>query len=143
MLYILYLHSIFYIIGVYRGSILSGENVLTQQRTSERLALLIAFALMIVGLGGVMVASIYFDFILLFTFVELTSVSMFFILLLSFIPAFFPDKVKAESVFYCGLAKEPYMSDDQVYRPNVPLLDVAYDYSWDEYYDKKALKVEK
>jgi hypothetical protein len=121
---------------------MSGESVTKQNRTSERVSLLIAFALMLVGLGGVMAASIYSDFILLFTFVEITSVSMFFILILSFIPAFFPDKVKAESVFYCGLAKEPYMSDAQVYRPNVPLLNTSYDYDWDQYYDKKAIKVE-
>ncbi len=121
---------------------MSSQNAPRQKITSERLALLIAFTSMIVGLVGVMVASIYFNFILIFAFVEVTSVSMFFILILSLIPAFFPDKVKAESVFYSGLAKEPYMSDDQVYRPNVPLLDVAYDYSWDHYYDKKAVKVE-
>ncbi len=136
------MRSIISITNVHGVLLLSSQNVPRQQRTSERFALIIAFASMIVGLVGVMAASIYFNFILLFAFVEVTSVSMFFILLLSFIPAFFPDKVKAESVFYSGLAKEPYMSDDQVYRPNVPLLDVAYDYSWDRYYDKKAVKVE-
>lgn len=121
---------------------MSVKGIPGQKRTSERLALMIAFVSMIVGLVGVMAASVYFDFILLFAFVEVTSVSMFFILLLSFIPAFFPDRVSAESVFYSGLGKAPYMSDDQVYRPNVPLLDVSYDYSWDHYYDKKVVKVE-
>lgn len=110
--------------------------------TSQRLSLYIAFSLMAVGFVGVMAASIYSDFILLLAFVEITSVAMFFILILSLIPAYFPDKVNAESIFYSGLAKEPYMSDDQVYRPNVPLLNAGYDYDWDLYYDKKALKVE-
>ena len=126
---------------------MSGENVLRQKRTSENIALLIAFAMMLVGFSGVIIASAYFyytfSFILLFTFVEIISVAMFFILILSFIPAYFPDKVKAESIFYCGLAKEPYMSDDQVYSPNVPLLDDSYDRAWDEYYDKNVIKVEK
>jgi len=110
--------------------------------TSQRLSLYIAFSLMAVGFVGVMAASIYSDFILLLAFVEITSVAMFFVLILSLIPAYFPDKVNAESIFYSGLAKEPYMSDDQVYRPNVPLLNAEYDYDWDLYYDKKALKVE-
>jgi hypothetical protein len=110
--------------------------------TSQRLSLYIAFSLMAVGFVGVMAASIYSDFILLLAFVEITSVAMFFILILSLIPAYFPDKVNAESIFYSGLAKEPYMSDDQVYRPNVPLLNAGYDYDWDLYYDKKTLKVE-
>lgn len=124
---------------------MSGENAYRQKRTSENIALLVAFALMLVGFGGVIIASasFYYNFILLFAFVEIISVAMFFILILSFIPAYFPDKVKAESVFYCGLAKEPYMSDDQVYSPNVPLLDDSYDRAWDEYYDKNAIKVEK
>jgi hypothetical protein len=110
--------------------------------TSQRMSLHIAFSLMAVGFVGVMAASIYSDFILLLAFVEITSVAMFFILILSLIPAYFPDKINAESIFYSGLAKEPYMSDDQVYRPNVPLLNAGYDYDWDLYYDKKALKVE-
>jgi hypothetical protein len=124
---------------------MSGEIVFRQKRTSEKIALLVAFALMLVGFGGIIIASanFYYNFILLFAFVEITSVAMFFILILSFIPAYFPDKVKAESVFYCGLAKEPYMSDDQVYSPNVPLLDDSYDRAWDQYYDKNAIKVEK
>ncbi len=110
--------------------------------TSQRLSLHIAFSLMAVGLVGVMAASIYSDFILLLAFVEITTVAMFFILILSLIPAYFPDKINAESIFYSGLAKEPYMSNDQVYRPNVPLLNVGYDYDWDLYYDKKSVKVE-
>jgi hypothetical protein len=110
--------------------------------TSEKLSLIIASALMVVGMGGVVVASVIGDFILLFAFVEITSVAMFFILTLSLIPAFFPDKVKAEAIFYCGLGKEPYISDEEVYRPNVPLLNVPYDTNWDNYYDKRAVKVE-
>jgi len=110
--------------------------------TSQRLSLVIAFSLMAVGLIGVMAASIYSDFILLMAFVEITSVAMFFILILSLIPAYFPDDVNAESIFYSGLAKEPYMSNDRVYRPNVPLLNVGYDRDWDHYYDRKAVRVE-
>jgi len=111
--------------------------------TSARSSLMIAFSLMVVGLIGVVAASIYSDFILLFAFVEVTSVSMFFILILSLIPAYFPDKMNVESIFYCGLGKEPYMSSDRVYRPNVPLLNTAYDRDWDRYYDAKSVKVEK
>lgn len=111
--------------------------------SSQRASLFIAFSLMVVGLLGVMAASIYSDFILLMAFVEVTSIAMFFILILSLIPAYFPDRVHAESIFYSGLAKEPYMSDDQVYRPNVPLLNTGYDYDWDAYYDKKSVRVER
>lgn len=88
-------------------------------------------------------ASILQNFILLLTFVEITSVPMFFVLLLSFIPAYFPDRVKAGSIFYCGLAKEPYMNDESVYIPNIPLLNSPYDINWDEYYDKSAVRVER
>lgn len=111
--------------------------------SSQRASLFIAFSLMVVGLLGVMAASIYSDFILLMAFVEVTSIAMFFILILSLIPAYFPDRVHAESIFYSGLAKEPYMSDEQVYRPNVPLLNTGYDYDWDAYYDKKSVRVER
>ncbi|MEN3025169.1 MAG: hypothetical protein ABC585_00965 [Candidatus Methanosuratincola petrocarbonis] len=110
---------------------------------SEKVSLLIALTFMIIGIAGCIAASIAFNFILLLAFVEITSVSMFFILLLSFIPAYFPDRIKAGSLFYCGLAKEPYVSDSSVYRPNVPLLNVPYDTNWDEYYDKSKMKVEK
>lgn len=110
---------------------------------SERMSLIIALALIVIGIGGCLVASVMFNFILLIAFVEITSVAMFFILLLSFIPAYFPDKAKAGSVFYCGLAKEPYISDSSMYRPNVPILNMPYDLNWDEYYDKSAMKVVK
>jgi hypothetical protein len=110
---------------------------------SERASLSIALALIVVGIAGCLGASIIQDFILLLAFVEITSVSMFFVLLLSFIPAYFPQKIKAESIFYCGLAKEPYMDDEVVYRPNVPLLNAPYDTNWDEYYDKSSVKVER
>lgn len=122
---------------------MSASVVRKPKITSQRVSLYIAFSLTVVGLVGVMAASIYSDFILLMAFVEMTSVAMFFILILSLIPAYFPDKVHAESIFYSGLAKEPYMSDDQVYRPNVPLLNTGYDYDWDGYYDKKSVRVEK
>jgi len=112
-------------------------------KNSERASFIIALALIIVGIAGCLVASIIQNFILLLTFVEITSVSMFFVLLLSFIPAYFPDRINAGSVFYCGLAKEPYMNDESVYRPNVPLLNVPYDTNWDEYYDKSSIRVER
>ncbi|MBC7120653.1 MAG: hypothetical protein H5T33_03620 [Candidatus Methanosuratus sp.] len=111
--------------------------------SSERVSMLVALSLMIIGIAGCIAASIFFNFILLLAFIEITSVSMFFILLLSLIPAYFPDHIKAGSLFYCGLAKEPYISDASVYRPNVPLLNVPYDTNWDEYYNKSLMKVEK
>jgi len=110
--------------------------------TSESLSLIIASSLIIVGMGGCIVSSIMGDFILLFAFVEVASVAMFFILTLSMIPAYFPDKVKADSIFYCGLGKEPYVSDEEVYRTNVPLLNTPYDTNWDNYYDKRFIKLE-
>ncbi|MDI9608747.1 MAG: hypothetical protein QFX34_00525 [Candidatus Verstraetearchaeota archaeon] len=110
---------------------------------SERASLLVSLTFMIIGIAGCIAASIASNFILLLAFVEITSVSMFFILLYDFIPAYFPDRIKAVSLFYCGLAKEPYISDASVYRPNVPLLNVPYDSNWDEYYDKSSMRVER
>lgn len=110
---------------------------------SERVSLFIALAFMIIGIAGCIAASVVSSFILLLAFVEIASVSMFFILLYDFIPAYFPDRIKAISLFYCGLAKEPYISDTSIYRPNVPLLNVSYDTNWDEYYDKSSMKVER
>ncbi|MEM3489735.1 MAG: hypothetical protein QXO75_08820 [Nitrososphaerota archaeon] len=110
---------------------------------SERISLIIALALIVVGITGCVIASMLQNFILLLTFVEITSVPMFFVLLLCLIPAYFPDIVKAGSIFYCGLAKEPYMNDESIYRPNVPLLNSPYDTNWDEYYDKSAVRIER
>ncbi len=109
--------------------------------TSEKVSLIIASALMVVGMGGVVIASIYGNFILLLAFVELATVAMFFILFLSLIPFFFPEKVKASSIFYCGLGKEPYISDEDVYQPRVPLLGVNYTLNWDRYYDSCHVRV--
>ncbi|MDI9643728.1 MAG: hypothetical protein QFX35_00730 [Candidatus Verstraetearchaeota archaeon] len=113
------------------------------ERSSERISLLVSLSFIVIGISGCLIASLMSNFILLLTFVEITSVSMFFILLLSFIPAYFPDRIKAGSIFYCGLAKEPYISDESVYRTNVPLLNMPYDLNWDGYYDKSSLKVER
>ncbi|MGC8935800.1 MAG: hypothetical protein ACP5KV_00305 [Candidatus Methanomethylicaceae archaeon] len=111
--------------------------------SSERLSFMIALALIIVGIAGCLVAAAMLDFLLLLMFAEITSISIFFTLTISFIPSCFPKKINAESIFYCGLAKEPYMKDDSIYRPNVPFLNEPYDTNWDEYYDKSSVKVEK
>lgn len=103
---------------------------------------LIVILLIVIGISGCLFASIFLEFIILLAFIEITSVAMFFAVLINLIPSYFPDKLKAESIFYCGLAKEPYMKDDCVYRPNVPLLNMPYDVNWDEYYDKSYVKVE-
>ncbi|MGQ9760032.1 MAG: hypothetical protein ACUVQ5_05650 [Candidatus Methanomethylicaceae archaeon] len=109
--------------------------------SSEIFSLILAASLMIVGMGGCIWASILQDFILLLTFAELTSVSMFFVLIIGLIPSYFPEKTKAGSIFYSGLAKEPYMNDESVYRPSVPLLNLPYDLNWDEYYNRESVKV--
>ncbi|MDH5806805.1 MAG: hypothetical protein QXW62_05430 [Candidatus Methanomethylicaceae archaeon] len=104
---------------------------------------LIVIFLIIIGISGCIFASIFLEFIILLAFVEITSVAMFYAVLTNLISSHFPDKLKAESIFYCGLAKEPYMKDECVYIPNVPLLNMPYDTNWDEYYDKSYIKVEK
>lgn len=111
--------------------------------SSEKGFFVVALALMVIGITGCLVASAMFDFLLLLAFAEMTSVSMFSILILCLIPSYFPRKINAESIFYCGLAKEPYMDDEVIYRPNVPLLNAPYDTNWDEYYDKSYVRVER
>ena len=58
-------------------------------------------------------------------FVELTLVAIITLLFLSFIPGVFPRNIKAESIYYSGLAKEPYISDEQIYRPKMPTTQVT------------------
>jgi hypothetical protein len=92
-------------------------------RASEKLSLYISLALIIIGLVGSVVTSgklTATTTVLFYGFLELTLVGIFTLLFLSFIPGLFPSKVSADSIFYSGLGKEPYISNDQVYRPGIP-----------------------
>lgn len=102
---------------------------------------MVALGVMLFGMFGCFIASAMLNFILLLTFVEIASVAMFFVLILSLVPAYFPERIKVDSVFYCGLGKEPYINDASIYRPNVPLLNTPFDPNWDQYYDRSAIKV--
>lgn len=94
-------------------------------RASEKFSLYISLALVIIGLVGCVATSgrlaIYNQPVLFYGFIELTLVAIFTLLFLSFISDFFPSKVSADSIFYSGLGKEPYMSNDAVYRPGIPV----------------------
>jgi len=94
-------------------------------RASEKLSLYISLALIVIGLAGSVATSdalaLYNQPVLFYGFLELTLVAVFTLLFLSFIPGFFPSKVSADSIFYSGLGKEPYISNDQVYRPAIPV----------------------
>jgi len=92
--------------------------------SSERISLFISLALVIIGLAGSVYASLNSRPILNLAFVELTLVAIITLLFLSFIPGVFPRNIKAGSIYYSGLAKEPYISDEQVYRPKMPTTHV-------------------
>ena len=93
--------------------------------SSERISLLITLALIVIGLLGSMYASMYAHPVMNLAFIELTLVAIIVMLFLSFIPGVFPRNIKAESIYYSGLAKEPYISNEQIYRPKMPTMHVA------------------
>ena len=74
--------------------------------SSERISLLISSALIVIGLVGSVYASLYAHPVMNLAFVELTLVAVITLLFLSFIPGVFPRNIKAESIYYSGLAKE-------------------------------------
>ncbi|RZN57020.1 MAG: hypothetical protein DSO09_04685 [Candidatus Methanomethylicota archaeon] len=113
------------------------------KKTSEEISFIIAMTFMLIGIFGCIILSIVLIFPLLLMFIEITSISLFFMIMLSLIPSSSPDKINTESIFYCGLAKEPYMNNDSLYRPIIPIINLPYDENWNEYYDKSYLKVEK
>ena len=87
-------------------------------RRSSQVALVSAIIL----LGAVSVASFYVtDPVTLFALVELASVATFFIFFVSVLPVAFPSKVRLEDVFTGGVAKPPYLSDEEIYAPQHPL----------------------
>jgi hypothetical protein len=93
---------------------------------SEKISLGVSVVLIAIG----MVGSVYSSYILnneimLSAFAEIMLVAVFTLLFLSFVVGVFPANVKADSIFYSGLGKEPYISDNEVYQPRMPLAHVA------------------
>jgi hypothetical protein len=93
--------------------------------SSERISLLITLALIIIGLGGSIYASMFAHPVMNLAFVELTLVAFIALLFFCFIPGVFPRNIKAESIYYSGLAKEPYIGNEDVYRPKMPTMHVT------------------
>jgi hypothetical protein len=93
--------------------------------SSERISLFVSFALIVIGLAGSVYASLFSRPILNLAFIELTLVAMITLMFLSFIPGVFPRNLKAGSIYYSGLAKEPYISDEYVYRPKMPTMHIT------------------
>ncbi len=112
-------------------------------KSPEQVALILAVASLSVGILGCIAASVAGDFIVFFAFVEVTSISMFFVLALALISSVYPRKVKPEGVFFCGLGKPPYVYEEEVYQPRLPLLGEGFDESLEGYYDRRAVKVER
>jgi len=102
---------------------------LVSYTSSEKITLYVSSALIIIGLVGSVATSgslaMFKSTILFFGFAELTLVAIFTLLFLSFVPGLYPRKVRADSIFYSGLGKEPYISDNEVYRPGLPLTHVV------------------
>ena len=93
---------------------------------SEKISLGVSVVLIAIGIIGSVYASYILDnAIMLSAFAELMLVAVFTLLFLSFIVGVFPAKVKAESIFYSGLGKEPYINDSDVYLPGISTSHVA------------------
>jgi hypothetical protein len=93
--------------------------------SNERLSLLISSAAIIIGLAGSVYATNISYLVLDLGFIELAMVGFITILFLSFVTGAFPSKADVESIFYSGLGKEPYISNDEVYRPKIPVMHIA------------------
>jgi hypothetical protein len=93
--------------------------------SNERLSLLISSAAIIIGLAGSVYATNIGYIVLDLGFIELALVGFITILFLSFVTGAFPSKADVESIFYSGLGKEPYISNDEVYRPKIPVMHIA------------------
>ncbi|MGA2573000.1 MAG: hypothetical protein ABSF36_02180 [Candidatus Methanomethylicaceae archaeon] len=92
--------------------------------SNERISLLISSAAIIIGLAGSVYATNIEYLVLDLGFIELAMVGFIAILFLSFVTGAFPSKADVESIFYSGLGKEPYISNDEVYRPGCSKLSV-------------------
>lgn len=92
---------------------------------SEKISLGVSVVLIAIGLGGSIYASSIASDILVSAFAEIMLVAVFTLLFLSFIFGVFPAKVNAESIFYSGLGKEPYISNEQIYLPVTSISHVA------------------
>lgn len=93
--------------------------------SNERISLLISSATIIIGLAGSIYATNRSSLVLDLGFIELALVGFITILFLSFVTGAFPSRADVESIFYSGLGKEPYISNDQVYRPKIPVMHIA------------------
>lgn len=93
--------------------------------SNEKLSLLISSAAIIIGLAGSVYATYIKYQVLALGFTELALVGFITILFLSFVTGAFPNKADVESIFYSGLGKEPYISNDEVYRPKIPVMHIA------------------
>jgi hypothetical protein len=84
------------------------------------MSLLITLLLIAIGLAGSVYSTFIENELFLAAFTELMVVGFFALLFLGLIPGSFPRNVDPEGIFYSGLAKEPYISKDEVYRPQIP-----------------------
>jgi len=89
--------------------------------SNEKLSLLISSVAIVLGLAGSIYATSIQYLVLNLGFIELALVGFIAILFFSFISGAFPSKLDADAVFYSGLGKEPYISNDEVYRPRTPV----------------------
>lgn len=94
-------------------------------KSNEMLSLLISSAAIIIGLAGSVYATNINYLVLDLGFIELALVGFITILFLSLVTGAFPSKADVESIFYSGLGKEPYISNDEVYRPKIPVMHIA------------------
>lgn len=85
----------------------------------RRLSLAFSILVLMMSTVGIIFSRNLVEFFLC---AEIISVTSFFIFSTVIIPAIFPPKVKAESVFIGGAAKPPYIHDFELCRPNLPLL---------------------
>jgi len=61
------------------------------------------------------------NIILQFLLVELTSVTLAYLVAITLLPVLFPAKVKLDRIFTGGVAKPPYIYPREIYRPTPPL----------------------
>lgn len=89
-------------------------------RSTIRISLLITLLLIAIGLSGSVYSTHIENELFLASFTELMIVGFFALLFLGLIPGSFPRNVDPEKIFFSGLAKEPYVTKDVVYRPRMP-----------------------
>jgi hypothetical protein len=59
----------------------------------------------------------------LFLFAELISIATIYIFLSTLIPTLFPIKSNPESIFIGGVGKPPYISENELYSPSLPIFE--------------------